>query len=190
VIELSENQKEIGPALDFNEDQIAHDMSPRTLSEWLELAVADLRRIADKSGFAVNMGVFYLRSRLNPVIDQPDFPAEVCQVCLAGAVLVGAGVAPIVERDLFNDVGAETRILLQAINHLRMGQLTPALRELRHPNRFILDSTRSQIREVLASEPDLFLTTVSWNHRKPASYQQPFYDSMDRVLAKLKELGI
>ena len=180
----------LGSLLEFKEEQIVHDMSPRSLSAWLELAVADLRRFAVTPGFVVNMGVFYVQSRVNPHHRHEDYLTPQCQMCLAGSVLAGAGVSTTFERDVFNYLSADSQELLQAINQLRNGNIDAALDELGSENRFIDAAVRPRIAELRFAGNDCSLEIGYWEHKKSASDQQPFYDGMDRVVAKLKELGI
>ena len=93
-------------------------VQPRLLSDWLEQALQDLRTCEADSRYRVGM---FTWCRYNP-------DERVCQVCLAGSLLVQSLHWPMYQTCFYQiDGGQPAWALLRALNWLRCGELPKAL---------------------------------------------------------------
>jgi len=163
-----------------------HDMSPRKLSEWLELAVQDLKLVMQDPRYTPHMDYFLA-----------TLHTDTCYVCLAGSILVGAGLdhwTPAGTMENITRGDADLAGLLFAIDKLRRGRIAGALYNLmlsKDENRYIVESDWKRIRELLdegSRLPNFEDEMASWELNDPDN--EPFFEDIHSVLLELKGLGL
>jgi hypothetical protein len=159
-----------------------HDMSLRKLSEWLELAVQDLKMVMQDSRYTPHMDYFLA-----------TLHSDTCYVCLAGSILVGAGLERWTPTGKMTDIthGDEDLAgLLFAIDRLRRGRLRAAIANVRK-NRYITESDWKRVEELFQPEqtlPDFEEEMASWELSAPNN--DPFFEDIHSVILELKGLGL
>jgi hypothetical protein len=159
-----------------------HDMSPRKFSAWLELAIADLKRVELDPGFEVDMACFLKQHYTRP---------GVCRVCLAGSVLAGAGHNPTSRfADEFHSLTHSERNLLQAIDAVRSGNIQTALIYASYAHGYIPDADCRRMSPLgfsgwTVKVPD----AVEWIYSRNDSNAE-FFAYIQAVADKLKEMGL
>ena len=150
---------------------------PMSVSQWMEVALKDLKLCENDPNYLINMGTSHDGS------DGPGF----CHVCFAGAVMAKTLHVP---RDAtlypskidgFGGIGC-------MLNDLRGGHVRPALGAAEH-SELITPEVRKRCGE-------LYLTTDAWRlYINGVEYSRRsdnvlWHERMARVLALLKELGV
>jgi hypothetical protein len=147
-------------------------LQPRALSEWLELALEDLRKCEQDPRYEIDMSSWH-------------HPAEgVCLVCLGGAVMAQTGEVPLERTTYPHHMTPEFARILQALDYLRSGDIESALCDVRH-SLLIPAATRSRCEELwLRNEiPNVHVTRYT-------DSPEDWRTGMDAVLALLKAKGV
>jgi hypothetical protein len=156
----------------MSEFAVVDQLQPRALSEWLELALEDLRKCEQDPRYEIDMSIWH-SSR-----------GSVCLVCLGGALMAQTGEVP-PERSLFpHDIPDEFARILQAMDYLRLGYIHLALGEV-YDSPLILRELRPRCREINLHEeiPDVKVTRYK-------DSPEDWRTGMDAVLALLKAKGV
>ena len=93
-------------------------MLPNDPSELIRLAIADLEKVEQDSRYDVDMSVWH----------EPC--GEVCEVCLAGAVMAGTLGADVGEYSTPDDFSEGIPYKLRALSYFRTGDISRGLRYL------------------------------------------------------------
>jgi hypothetical protein len=160
----------------------AHDMSPRKFSAWLELAIADLKRVELDPVFEVDMTCFLKQHYTRP---------GVCRVCLAGSVLAGAGHNPTSRfADEFHSLTQFERNLLQAIDAVRGGHIQTSLIYAQDAVGYIPEADRKKMSPLgFSGWPVSLPDAVEWVYSRNDSNAE-FFAYIQAVADKLKEVEL
>lgn len=152
------------------------DKLPNKLSELLTVAVNDFRKVLKRKikGVTPNMSVWAEKASKN----------EPCQVCLAGAALVGTcKIKPVAGSDIINSVPLAVKKKAHAINRLRGGEVMSAFCDMREA----LGHDRYQ--QDVSPEQDLAINRardlISKNYRYSGRYGKKDARHDDRAPLKI-----
>lgn len=132
--------------------------APTMLSGWIRAAVEDAQRIAKLPGFRLNMGCWNM---FDPELSGYEGPPK-CQVCLAGAVLVGRGRERAGDQakhprvDIMIDGKRKSVNIAYALNDIRVGYINGGLVLCGiHPSNDLREKARRLSNRIYAQLNDL-----------------------------------